>query len=272
MLLAKSFGCNNYEMNRKHAPEFIEGKIQLSIQGTPIEIEMSVPAGKVKPQRILPVLQKMTNAFIGVSVDRASDDGKEISCKAGCGACCRQLVPISKIEAYQLAELVGNLPAFRKTKITKRFKKAFMQLSKIGWLEQFGEGASLSQEDRKNLGLEYFRQNIPCPFLEEESCSIHPDRPLACREYLVTSPAENCLAPTPESIDMVPVPVKLSKEAYKFAKKLSAKDKSGFIPLISVLNWAQDNPDSFPEKPGTVWMDTLLNQLSQGENQSGSAD
>jgi Fe-S-cluster containining protein len=36
---------------------------------------------------------------------------------------------------------------------------------------------------------------MPCPFLEDESCSIHPDRPLVCREYLVTSPAELCAGP-----------------------------------------------------------------------------
>jgi hypothetical protein len=33
----------------------------------------------------------------------------------------------------------------------------------------------------------YFLQGVACPFLEAESCGIHPDRPLACREYLVTS-------------------------------------------------------------------------------------
>ena len=38
------------------------------------------------------------------------------------------------------------------------------------------------------LGREYFQLGIPCPFLEEESCSIYHDRPITCREYLVTSP------------------------------------------------------------------------------------
>ena len=52
----------------------------------------------------------------------------------------------------------------------------------------------------------YFALGIPCPFLEEESCSIHPDRPLVCREYLVTSPAELCAGPTQEGVTPVPVP------------------------------------------------------------------
>ena len=50
-------------------------------------------------------------------------------------------------------------------------------------------------EERTELAYEYFKHGIACPFLEDESCSIHPDRPMACREYLVSSPAENCRAP-----------------------------------------------------------------------------
>ncbi len=43
----------------------------------------------------------------------------------------------------------------------------------------------------------YFHLGIACPFLEDESCSIHADRPISCREYLVTSPAVNCADPKP---------------------------------------------------------------------------
>ena len=47
---------------------------------------------------------------------------------------------------------------------------------------------------------------VPCPFLEDESCSIHPERPLVCREYLVTSPAALCAGPTQEGVTPVAVP------------------------------------------------------------------
>jgi len=269
-LRADSSGQNKNQMNEKTKPDYLEGTIQLSIKGEPIEINLKVPTKAVKPQRILPVLQKMTNTFVGISVDRVKEDGKEVSCKAGCGACCRQLVPISKIEAYQLAKLIQRLPALRKTKILKRFKQASKRLSEINWFEKFKDGVNLGTEKRRELGLEYFNQNIPCPFLEDESCSIHPDRPLACREYLVTSPAENCSAPTAKSIDMVPIAVKLSGEAYSFAKTLSKEDETGFIPLINLLDWVKDNPDSFPTKPGTEWVETILKRLSPTNDQTGS--
>lgn len=38
----------------------------------------------------------------------------------------------------------------------------------------------------------YFALGIPCPFLVDDSCGIHPARPLACREYVVASDPTHC--------------------------------------------------------------------------------
>ncbi|MEZ5279133.1 MAG: hypothetical protein R2770_01565 [Acidimicrobiales bacterium] len=44
--------------------------------------------------------------------------------------------------------------------------------------------------------------DVACPLLDDGVCSIRPDRPLACREYLVTSDPKHC-APPGESADQV---------------------------------------------------------------------
>lgn len=38
----------------------------------------------------------------------------------------------------------------------------------------------------------YFGLDLPCPLLADGVCSIRDDRPLACREYLVTSDPAHC--------------------------------------------------------------------------------
>ena len=53
---------------------------------------------------MLPVIQNFANALVDVAVKSVEDKGKTISCKAGCGACCRQLVPISETEAQAIAD------------------------------------------------------------------------------------------------------------------------------------------------------------------------
>lgn len=47
--------------------------------------------------------------------EQAAAGGRVVSCRKGCGACCRQLVPLAWSEAYQPGELVNALPEPRRT-------------------------------------------------------------------------------------------------------------------------------------------------------------
>src|SRR5262249_44693347 len=131
-----------------------------------------------------------------------------ISCKAGCGACCRQLVPISEVEARNIGELVNSLPEPRRSQICARFAEARHRLEKAGLLEKLLHPENWPKDERQATGTWYFEQGIACPFLEKESCSIYADRPIACREYLVTSPAEHCAHPSAETVRCVKMPLK----------------------------------------------------------------
>jgi Fe-S-cluster containining protein len=90
------------------------------------------------------------------------------------------------------------------------------------------------------LGLDYFRLGIPCPFLENESCSIYADRPLACREFLVTSPAENCRNPGPDNIAKVPLPAMLSETLYRFGAT-GERQPAFWFPLVLALRYAAEH-------------------------------
>ncbi|MDH3494026.1 MAG: hypothetical protein OEM82_10780, partial [Acidobacteriota bacterium] len=79
----------------KEIDEWVTGKVTISIGGAPVDMQMTVPATPVTVRRMLPVFRQMTNSFVGIGVGAAEADGKSISCKAGCGACCRQPVPVS---------------------------------------------------------------------------------------------------------------------------------------------------------------------------------
>ena len=252
-------------MNNKDAS--VRCTMQISVAEKQAEIQIDVPAGKVKLQRMLPFLQELTNMFVQNFVRKTEKDGRRISCKAKCGACCRQLVPISKIEAYHLSKLVRNLPALEKKKISKRFEKAVEQLESIGWMAKMRGVADLSFDERQTLGIEYFQQGIPCPFLENESCSIHKDRPLVCREYLVTSPAENCASPSGETIDMVPVQPKLSPTLNKLSAEIIGDGEPGYIPLVNTLEWTRERPDLQPAKTGREWVEMIVGNMGSSDRQ-----
>jgi Fe-S-cluster containining protein len=245
--------------NHDSSSEWITGKGTLKIADTPVELEVRVPANPVRATKMLPVFQQLTNAVVAVGVSKAEAAGEQISCTKGCGACCRQLVPVAESEAYQLQALVQELPEPRRALLQARFAAAQEQLQAAGLLTKILFPGELSVEERRRIGLDYFRQGIACPFLEDESCSIHADRPLACREYLVTSPAAHCAAPSAETVHCVALPGSVSQ----VVQRLTATREVRWLPLILALDWAEEHPDQTPLRSGPEWLQAVFQQLGR---------
>src|SRR5262249_28215730 len=74
--------------------------VELKIEGQPKRIEFEMPEGEVRPAELLPVLRQFSNVMVEAAEAAATEP---ISCTKGCGACCRQLVPIREMEARRLA-------------------------------------------------------------------------------------------------------------------------------------------------------------------------
>lgn len=247
-------------MNRQASPsEWITGQGTLLIAGTRVEVEVTVPAQPVRATQMLPVLQQLTDTIVNVGSNRAEAAGARISCTKGCGACCRQLVPIAESEAYHLQRVVASLPELQRARVQARFAQAKEQLEQIGLWETLFSPGELTTEQRRQLGLAYFQQGIACPFLEDESCGIHPDRPLACREYLVTSPPENCAAPSAETVHCVELPGSVSR----IVQTLTATRGGNWLPLILALDWAEAHPDESPARSGPEWLQAVFQKLTQ---------
>jgi Fe-S-cluster containining protein len=212
-------------------------KIELSLCDRTIEAETTIPNEPLRVADLLPVLLSFDSAIVGMAADKTESDGKKISCRAGCGACCRQLVPVSEAEAVYVAELVAEMEPDSQAHVRRRFQEALAALG-ASLMDRLQDTTKLADIDkRREIGKEYFGCGVPCPFLEDESCSIYEHRPMSCREYLVTSPAANCKTPSAETVRQVQVPVKLSTILYCFGDG-AGKESTRWIPLVSALEWA----------------------------------
>lgn len=232
-----------------------------------LQTKVSVPTGPTRLRQLLPMAQSFADAVVGASVTATEEQGQNISCKKGCGACCRQLVPIAETEARHIRDVIEALPEPRRTEIRARFAEARRRLETAGLLEkllhtdlQWAEGESVS------FGLQYFHQGIPCPFLEEESCSIYADRPIACREYLVTSPAENCARPTAETVQGIKLPLKVWTAVARFDKTPPSARFIRWVPLILAPEWAEAHAEEPPPHPGTELLQELFEYIRQTGN------
>jgi Fe-S-cluster containining protein len=236
---------------------------QLAIGDRMVTARFSLPTGRVPLRTVLPVVRALADGVVDAASAAVVDQGKTISCKAGCGACCRQLVPTSQVEAREIVDVVERMPEPRRTQVKGRFDDAIRRLKATGMYARLEDRAQWSEDEFKRVGLEYFHLGIPCPFLEEESCGIHPDRPVTCREYLVTSPAVNCANPGPDNIDNVPLPVKLWREVARFDPVPPGSLYLRWVPLILALEWCETTPEDDRQRPGPEWIGELFQRLEE---------
>ena len=229
-----------------------------------VEMEMTLPQGPTRLGTLLPVFRRVSDSLVELSARRAEEQGRKVSCAKGCGACCRQIVPLAEVDARAVARLVDELPEPRRSEVKERFARAKERLSEAGLLPRLQDRREFTAEEVKTFGLEYFRLGIPCPFLEDECCSIHESRPLTCREFLVTSPAIHCADPKPGSVQGVELPSKVWLAlARAGAGEMSGRRFVPWVPLVMALDWAEGNPDEGPEAPMEKLVERVFQELGR---------
>jgi Fe-S-cluster containining protein len=200
--------------------------------------KVRVPTGPVRPVDLLPAFQGLADALVDAAIEAVRREGKPVSCRAGCGACCRQLVPISHTEALGLAAVVAGLSDDRRRQIVERFRGATAAIRARGLLDRLQAAPRQTDPDETGrLARDYFKAQVACPFLEDESCSIYPHRPLSCREYLVTTPAIHCQTPDSSVIAKVPLYAKPTRILFCFDDG-RGRGELCWLPLALALEWA----------------------------------
>ncbi len=177
-----------------------------------------------------------------LAIDQTTRTGATISCQKGCAACCRMMIPLAPPEALALRTIVEALPSSKREPLLERFQAAQRTLREAGLEEElqrlaFSEDQG-TDEELEPLNQAYYGLRIPCPFLEDEVCSIYEQRPSACRELLVTSPAELCQDLIRNPVHPIPAPFRIGT----VLSKLWADCCQGpirLIPLPIALDWAK---------------------------------
>jgi Fe-S-cluster containining protein len=191
--------------------------------------------------------------------------GEKITCKKGCAACCRMLVPISHVEARRLRELVESLPEPRRSQVLARFAAALGRLDQAGLLDKLRGREQWTDAESKKIQVQYFLEQIACPLLEDETCTIYRDRPATCREFLVTSPAEHCSRPTNEDVRMVKLPFRVMSALARFDADSATDKQIRWVPLVLALEWAAEHPDETVPRPGAELARELFQHVAEQE-------
>ena len=245
--------------------EKVDISLEIRIAGEPVQFTITIPSGPATWEDLLPFMRSLVQVGTDISADFHQTQGREISCRAGCGVCCRQRVPLAPFEAHRLRRLVEGMPEPRRSELLNRFAANEKQVREAADLP-LSYDENLTPEQMNDSSVGYFKMMMPCPFLEDESCSIHADRPLKCREYLVTSPAENCATPYESDIDDLPLPLGV----YLTTMRLDADPTKPWlrgVPMDQLLTWTDSHEPEPAERTGPELLNEFLSKLlrpSQG--------
>lgn len=222
-----------------------EAKVHLRVLGRDREVVSHVPSGNAAVTALLPLAREIVAAVTSAAEEDAATRGERASCAKGCAACCRQMVPVSAVEASALVAWIERQPSARQARVRKRFASAITRLEEGGLLDArapkgrsaLAVSASPEGSAWDRAAKAYLALQVACPFLEEEVCGVYADRPMACREYAaITTPAW-CGEDT-ERVRTLPRPVYLGEALAATEAALNGGDGMQ-IPLVLALEWVK---------------------------------
>jgi len=240
-------------------------EIALNTPAGRLTTALDVPTGFVPITSIVPVSRRLGEEAMQLEEQHARETGLSISCRMGCAACCRMMVPLSPPEAFALRDYVEQLPEDRRNRLNARLTETKSALEKQGLLEPLQAVADASEpledEQLDPINRAYYGLRLPCPFLENELCSIYEARPAACRELLVTSPAELCNNIANNPVQALPVPVRIGTVLGLVWASLT-NSTPRLIPLPLALDWAeQHRQESARTWTGSALIDQMLDKM-----------
>lgn len=161
-------------------------------------IEITIPDKQVRLSEIVPFTHFIADQMVKAVIEHSS---LPVTCGKGCGVCCNQLVPLSIPELFFIIEQLRTMPPQQRFPLLSRFDTIEKQLIDSDFIQTL-RTIDQTRNDRI-IAEHYFRMNIQCPFLDQQACSIHPWRPVVCREFNALSDPELCADPFNNKISSI---------------------------------------------------------------------
>ncbi len=208
----------------------------LEIHSEPVHFIIDAAPKMIKLSEIVPLAYEIASRISDILLETSINEGTTVPCKKGCATCCNYLVPLSIPEAFNLRETFLALPEGRRNTIFNSFLNAAKSI-----LQK--EQEDLPSMELDQLSRWYSQMNLTCPFLSDNACSIYNNRPVACREHLVTDTNLFCNPAQERDFHKIDWPVSILECLGKLSAELKNTDVEAIMMPLALL-WTQENPDS----------------------------
>jgi Fe-S-cluster containining protein len=195
---------------------------------------------------LVPEAFRLADRLARQAQERAAGSGLAIQCRKGCGVCCRYLVRISLPEALFLAARIQDTHQLRREGLLVRFGRVREVLQREWLYDDLKGGLTSAQVDLTYphrlylFSRRYLELELPCPFLEDDACSIYSYRPTTCRQYFVTSPSSRCVNPFIEKANRLPLDLDVPDLIAEVTSEL-LEEPPRLVVLSLAPEWAAQN-------------------------------
>lgn len=218
---------------------------EIRIFGRAIHFRIAAANAYARLSDIVPAVRTVCDQLLDAMPDLRAENGKRrVSCRKGCAACCSYLVPLSLPEVFRMREEFAAMPADDRIPILKSAVHAAFRILRQDITEPEINGDS----DLQQISRWYACLNIPCPFLSDGICGIYEQRPLACREYFVTSRPKSCETGGSDHPHVVRLPLHLAEILGDFAARLEPSETEAVMLPLALIG-----TDELIERSGKRW-------------------
>jgi Fe-S-cluster containining protein len=213
-------------------------------------IELTIPDKLVCIAEIVPFVHFIADQIVKTAIDHSS---LPITCGKGCGVCCNQLVPLSIPEVFFIVEQLRVMPPQERFPILSRFDVTEKQLIASNFIQTLRTIDQIRND--RTIAEHYFNMNIQCPFLDEQSCTIHPWRPVVCREFNALSEPKLCADPFNNKISSISY---IQRPSSILAKLFSMITDTA--PTLIPMPLLFESFEQHQKHSTTTWQSTFLAQ------------
>jgi Fe-S-cluster containining protein len=215
---------------------------ELDVAGKREPFHINVVSKQATLADIVPLARRLSTKLAILFLERLRGNGQSIPCQKGCSACCSYLIPLSVPEVFRLREELLAMPQEKSSRVLKSCTVAAKKI-----LDKSPEGLDVNKLTKNNLAQTdqlskwYAGLKLTCPFLSDGLCMSYEQRPLACREHIVTGSSFFCQPDHKGEPNVASMPVSVLEALGQLTAELENLDIEAVI-LPLAFAWAQDNP------------------------------
>lgn len=214
---------------------------ELNIAGKMVPFHINVANDKATLADIVPLARKLSTKMAIAFLADLRKNGLSVPCRKGCCACCSSLIPMSVPEVFRMREELLAMPNDVSNRILGACIHTAETILNKTRRTSYLEGFSKSGKPRiSQINKWYGKLKLACPLLSGDLCTLYEQRPLACREHIVTGSSDSCQKDRKCRPNVTPMPVSVLETLGQLAGELEQTDVEAVMLPFSFA-WAQDN-------------------------------